>query len=97
MEKPNTPLSKDLVVGFFIGIVLYIAIFSVKLLKVLIKGRWKFDMIRHGVSNTFNQPDFLLSQLMIIVLSVAGSMTLYYFYKKGYFEKVYKQEDSKDK
>ena len=80
-----TFLKKEFVTGFFIGVVLYLFIFGVRVLKVLIRGRWRFDMIRHGLFNTFNEPWFVLSQLLILVLCVVGSMTLYYFYKEGYF------------
>ncbi len=78
-------MKKELVIGFFIGIVLYLFIFGVRVLKVLIRGRWRFDMIRHGLYNTFSEPKFVLSQVLILVLCVVGSMTLYYFYKEGYF------------
>ncbi len=76
---------KNLVIGFFIGVFLYLLIFGARVLKVLIKGRWKFNMIQHGLFKTFNEPAFVLEQLLLIVLCVAGSMTLYYYYKKGYF------------
>ena len=73
-----------LVAGFFIGTILYLFIFGVRVLKVLIKGRWRFSMIQSGLFKTFNNPAFVLQQLLIIVLCIAGSMTLYYFYKKGW-------------
>ena len=78
-------MKKDFVSGFFIGIVIYLFIFGIRVIKVLVKSGWKFDMIRHGLFNTFNDVVFVLSQLLILVLCVAGSMTLYYYYKKGYF------------
>ena len=78
-------MKKEFVTGFFIGILLYLFIFGIRVLKVLIRGRWRFDMIRHGLYNTFNQPEFVLSQISILILCVVGSMTLYYFYKEGYF------------
>ena len=77
-------MKRDFVTGFFIGIALYSLIFGVKVLKVLIKGRWRFDMIRYGLYDTFNDPVFVVSQVLIIILCVTGSMTLYHFYKKGY-------------
>ena len=78
-------MKKEFITGFFIGILLYIFIFGIRVIKVLIRGRWRFDMIRHGLFNTFNDAGFVLSQLLILILCVAGSMTLYYFYKEGYF------------
>lgn len=78
-------MKKEFITGFFIGIVIYIFIFGTRVLKVLIRGRWRFDMIRHGLFNTFNDPAFVLTQLVILVLCVVGSITIYYFYKEGYF------------
>ena len=78
---------KDLVIGFFIGILCYIFIFGIRVVKVLVRSRWRFDMIRYGLFSTFNDLVFVLSQLLILLLCVAGSMTLYYYYKKGYFQK----------
>jgi len=78
-------MKKEFIIGFFIGILLYLFIFGIRVIKVLIRGRWKFDMIRHGLYNTFNQPGFVLSQVSILILCVVGSMTLYYLYKNGYF------------
>jgi len=78
-------MKKEFITGFFIGILLYIFIFGVKVLKVLIKGRWRFSMIRYGLYNTFNEPGFVITQVSILILCVIGSMTLYYFYKEGYF------------
>jgi hypothetical protein len=79
-------MKKSFVIGFFIGIGLYLFIFGIRVMKVLIKGRWRFDMIRHGLFNTFNDPGFVLSQFLILLLCVVGSITLYYFYKEGYFK-----------
>jgi len=84
-EEPITFLKKELITGFFIGILLYIFIFGIRVLKVLIKSNWKFSMIQKGLFKTFNDPLFALSQFLILVLCVAGSVTVYYFYKKGYF------------
>lgn len=78
-------MKKDFVMGFFIGILLYLFIFGIRVVKVLVKSRWKFDMIRHGLFNTFNEPGFVISQLLILILCVVGSMALYYLYKNGYF------------
>ena len=78
-------MKKEFVTGFFIGILLYTLIFGAKVLKVLIKGRWRFDMISYGLDTTFSDPVFVSSQFIILVLCVAGSITLYHFYKKGYF------------
>lgn len=78
-------MKKEFITGFFIGILLYIFIFGAKVLKVLIKGRWRFDMIRHGLYNTFNELGFVITQVSVLILCVVGSMTLYYFYKEGYF------------
>ena len=78
-------MKKDFVIGFFIGVAVYLFIFGIRVVKVLIKARWKFDIVRHGLFNTFNDPGFVLSQLLILVLCVVGSATLYYFYKEGYF------------
>ncbi len=78
-------MRKEFITGFFIGVVLYLFIFGIRVLKVLIRGRWRFDMIRHGLFNTFNEPKFVVGQLLILVLCVVGSMTLWYFYKEGYF------------
>jgi len=78
-------MRKDFVIGFFIGIGVYLFIFGIRVVKVLIKGRWRFDMIRHGLFNTFNDPGFVITQLLILLLCVVGSITLYYFYKEGYF------------
>jgi len=87
MEKAE-PIEKELIHGFFIGIGLYILIFGARVLKVLIKSRWKFDIIRIGLSKTFNDPGFVITQLLILILCVAGSMGLYYFYKQGYFKRL---------
>ena len=78
-------MKKEFVIGFFIGVAVYLFIFGIRVVKVLIKARWKFDIVRHGLFNTFNDPGFVLSQLLILVLCVVGSATLYYFYKEGYF------------
>jgi len=76
---------KHLTIGFFIGIALYIFIFGIRVIKVLIKANWKFHMIQAGLFKTFNDPLFAISQLITIILCIAGSITLYYLYKKGYF------------
>jgi len=81
-------MRKDFVIGFFIGIAVYLFIFGIRVVKVLIKARWKFDMVRHGLFNTFNDPGFVIVQLLILVLCVVGSITLYYFYKEGYFKRI---------
>ncbi|MBW2975372.1 hypothetical protein KY366_06655 [Candidatus Woesearchaeota archaeon] len=78
-------MEKELVTGFFIGVVLYTLIFGARVIKVLVRARWNFSMIRHGISNTFNDPRFVLIQVFTLALCTAGSITLYYFYKKGYF------------
>ena len=78
-------MKKEFVIGFFIGVAVYLFIFGIRVVKVLIKARWKFDIVRHGLFNTFNDPGFVLSQLLILVLCVVESATLYYFYKEGYF------------
>jgi len=78
-------MKKEFIIGFFIGIFLYLFIFGIKVIKVLVRAKWKFNMIRHGLFNTFNEPNFVLTQLLIILLCVIGSVTLYYLYKKGYF------------
>ena len=78
-------MRKEFVIGFFIGILLYLFTFGVRVIKVLIRAKWKFNMIQHGLFNTFNEPGFVLRQILILILCVAGSMTLYYFYKMGYF------------
>ena len=78
-------MKKELATGFLIGVLLYLFIFGVRVLKVLIKGRWRFDIIGHGLYVTFSSPAFVVQQVSILILCIAGSMTLYYFYKKGYF------------
>lgn len=78
-------MKKEFTIGFFIGILLYLFIFGIRVIKVLIKARWKFNIIQKGLFKTFNDPRFILTQLLILILCVAGSMTLYYYYKKGYF------------
>lgn len=78
-------MKKEFVTGFFIGILVYSFIFGIRVLKVLIKGGWKFGMIGHGLFKTFSDPKFVIVQLLILILCVAGSITLYYFYKKGFF------------
>ncbi|MBW2989938.1 hypothetical protein KY358_06505, partial [Candidatus Woesearchaeota archaeon] len=78
-------MEKDLVVGFFIGIILYSFIFGAKVIKVLIRARWKIEMVRRGLFMTFNRPGFVIAQIITILLCTAGSMALYYLYRKGYF------------
>lgn len=80
-------IERDHVVGFFIGIVLYILIFGSKVLKVLIRSGWKFEMIQKGLFKTFNDLFFVLNQFLTLVLCVVGSIGIYYFYKKGYFKR----------
>ena len=78
-------MKKSFVTGFFIGVALYLFIFGIRVVKVLIKARWKFHMIQAGLFKTFNDPGFVITQLLIFMLCVVGSVTLYYFYKEGYF------------
>lgn len=83
--KPSVFQKKEFVVGFFIGILLYLFIFGIRVVKVLVRAGWKFDMIRHGLFNTFNNVGFVVTQVLILVFCVAGSIVLYYYYKQGYF------------
>jgi len=78
-------MKKEFIVGFFMGIVLYIFIFGIRVMKVLIKVDWKIEMVQRGLYKTFSGPGFVLTQLGILVLCVVGSITLYSLYKQGYF------------
>jgi len=78
-------IKKEFVIGFFIGIFLYLFIFGIRVVKVLIKSRGRFDMIQIGLFKTFSDPAFALMQVFILVLCVVGSITLYSLYRGSHF------------
>ena len=78
-------MKKEMIIGFFIGIGIYMFTIGIRVLKVLIRAKWNFSMIQHGLYTTFNDPVFVINQVLILILCVAGSITVYYYYKKGYF------------
>jgi hypothetical protein len=80
-------MNKSLITGFFIGVLLYIFIFGMRVIKVLIRARWNFEMIQHGLYNTFSEPFFAIGQIITLILCIAGSITLYYYYRAGFFQK----------
>jgi len=61
-------MKKELVIGFFIGIGIYMFTIGVRVLKVLMRARWNFSMIQYGLYTTFSDPVFTISQFLILIL-----------------------------
>lgn len=85
LEKTKFFLKKEFIVGFFIGIGIYIFIFGIRVMKILIKANWNIEVVQRGLYKTFSGPGFVFTQLGILVLFVVGSVTLYSLYKGSYF------------
>jgi len=81
-------MRREYIVGFLIGIAVYVFTFGLRVVKVLIQSNWKFHIIQKGLYSPFNNTKFMLSQLSILALFVAGSITLYTLYRRGYFKNV---------